>query len=55
LIHLYDGQDLSAIRVAPWDNHPNAIGHRQIADAIYAQLRQHAAELHLPATTIPSL
>ncbi len=55
LIHLYDGQDLSAIRVAPWDNHPNAIGHRQIADGIYAQLRQHAAELHIPRTTVPSL
>ena len=45
LLHLYDGQDLSAFRVAPWDNHPNALGHRMIADALYKELRLHAADL----------
>ena len=51
LLHLYDGQDLSALRVAPWDNHPNAIGHRMIADALYSQLLQHTAALHIAART----
>jgi hypothetical protein len=55
LLHLYDGHDLGAIRVAPWDNHPNAAGHRMIADAIYAQLRQHAGTLGLHPTAAPSL
>lgn len=55
LLHLYDGKDLSAIRVAPWDNHPNATGHRMIADGLYNELRQHAAVLHLRAMTVPSL
>jgi len=54
LLHLYDGLDLSAIRVAPWDNHPNATGHRMIADALYAQLRQHAAALRLSAVASSS-
>jgi hypothetical protein len=49
LMHLYDGLDLSALRVAPWDNHPNAIGHRMIADGLYSQLSQHRAALHLSA------
>jgi hypothetical protein len=49
LTHLYDGLDLSGIRVAPWDNHPNATGHRMIADELYTQLREHAAALHLSA------
>jgi D-alanyl-lipoteichoic acid acyltransferase DltB (MBOAT superfamily) len=54
LLHLYDGQELTAIRVAPWDNHPNAIGHRMIADGLYHQLRQNAASLHLRAAAVPS-
>lgn len=47
LQHLYDGQDLSTLRVAPWDNHPNAAGHRLLADALYNELRRHAGELGL--------
>jgi len=50
LQHLFDGQDLSALRVAPWDNHPNAAGHRMIADALYNELRRHAGELGLQVT-----
>jgi hypothetical protein len=29
----------SALKLAPWDNHPNTRGHRLIADQIYNQLR----------------
>jgi hypothetical protein len=55
LLHLYDGQELSAIRVAPWDNHPNAAGHRMVANGIYTQLREHASTLHLSPAGVPSL
>jgi len=27
-----------ALRVAPWDDHPNAAGHRMIADLLYRDL-----------------
>jgi hypothetical protein len=47
LLHLYAGRDLATIRVAPWDNHPNATGHRLIADDLYRQLREHAGALGL--------
>lgn len=36
---LYEGQDLKALRVAEWDRHPNARGHRLIADGIYQALK----------------
>jgi hypothetical protein len=35
------------LRVAPWDMHPNALGHRMIADGIWDALRAHAAEVPL--------
>jgi D-alanyl-lipoteichoic acid acyltransferase DltB (MBOAT superfamily) len=31
LLDVYDGADLDALRVAPWDRHPNARGHELIA------------------------
>lgn len=30
--------ELAALRVAPWDDHPNAAGHRLIADRLYKEL-----------------
>jgi hypothetical protein len=35
LVELWQGRDLTNLRVAPWDRHPNAEGHRIMADAIY--------------------
>jgi hypothetical protein len=35
LVELWHGRDLTALRVAPWDRHPNAAGHRIMADAFY--------------------
>jgi D-alanyl-lipoteichoic acid acyltransferase DltB (MBOAT superfamily) len=35
LVELWRGRDLSVLRVAPWDRHPNAAGHRIMADAFY--------------------
>lgn len=43
LYDVYNGRDHSTLRVAPWDNHPNARAHRLIADRIYEELRQHVA------------
>jgi hypothetical protein len=37
---LYEGQNLDTIRIAVWDNHPNARGHRLIADRLYAELKR---------------
>lgn len=38
LINVFPAEDRAALRVAPWDDHPNPMGHRLIADALYAQL-----------------
>ena len=43
VINLYeslrDFPDTSALKLAPWDNHPNVRGHRLIADETYRRLR----------------
>jgi hypothetical protein len=36
---VYDGVSLRSLKIAPWDAHPNAVGHRLIADRLYALLR----------------
>ena len=33
---VYHDRDLATIRLAEWDDHPNALGHRLIADRLYA-------------------
>jgi D-alanyl-lipoteichoic acid acyltransferase DltB (MBOAT superfamily) len=38
LFNVFPIQDRAALRVAPWDDHPNSRGHQLIADAFYAQL-----------------
>lgn len=45
LMNLWEGRDHSALRVAPWDNHPNAAGNQIVAKAMYDFIRQHATEL----------
>ena len=35
---VYKGHDLATIRLAEWDDHPNALGHRLIADRLYAAI-----------------
>jgi hypothetical protein len=43
VINLYeslrDFPDTRALKLAPWDNHPNVRGHRLIADETYRRLR----------------
>lgn len=38
LLNIFPVSGHEALRVAPWDDHPNAAGHRLIADVLYPQL-----------------
>jgi len=38
LAGVYDGVDPETLKVAPWDNHPNAKGSRLIAERLYREL-----------------
>jgi hypothetical protein len=40
LFDIFPSADREALRAAPWDEHPNATGHRLIADKLYGQLTQ---------------
>jgi hypothetical protein len=46
---VFDGQDIKHLIIAPWDFHPNATGHRMIADQLYTELmKAGGAELLRP-------
>lgn len=36
----YDGYDPKALEVAPWDDHPNAVAHRLVADKFFEVLQR---------------
>ena len=38
---VFSGHDPDLIQLAPWDKHPNAWGHKLIADKLYEQMRAH--------------
>jgi hypothetical protein len=38
LFDIFNGFDVQKIRIAPWDHHPNAIGHRMIAERLESEL-----------------
>jgi hypothetical protein len=38
LLDVYPEDRRAAFRVAPWDEHPNAAGHRHIAERLYPEL-----------------
>ena len=38
LFDVYSQEDRDSLRVAPWDDHPNTLGHRLIADHLYEEL-----------------
>jgi len=38
LFAVFPAEDRPALRVAPWDDHPNQVGHQLIADAFYSEL-----------------
>jgi hypothetical protein len=39
LADIYKGQDIAALKVAAWDDHPNPLGHQLIAARLYDALR----------------
>jgi hypothetical protein len=47
LLELWQDRDKSALRVAEWDNHPNASGQRLIANRLFELMQQHRSELRL--------
>jgi hypothetical protein len=47
LFELWEGRDMNALRIAPWDNHPNAAGNRLIAERLHGLIEQHHDRLRL--------
>lgn len=45
LADVYQGHDKATLRLAEWDDHPNALGHRLVADALYRALAANPATL----------
>ena len=39
--NVFAGRSMAELAVAPWDTHPNEMGHRLLADALQAKLLQH--------------
>lgn len=44
---VFAGLDAADIQIAPFDEHPNEIGHQRIADVLYARLIERADEIGL--------
>jgi hypothetical protein len=38
LSDVYRGHEIATLRLAPWDDHPNALGHRLVAERLYREL-----------------
>jgi D-alanyl-lipoteichoic acid acyltransferase DltB (MBOAT superfamily) len=47
LSDIYQGRDREPLRLAEWDQHPNALGHALIAGGLYAGLRKNEIALGL--------
>jgi len=45
LTGVYDGHDPEKLAIAPWDDHPNAEGHRLVADRLYKGIEANADRL----------
>jgi hypothetical protein len=45
--HVWDGRRQSELRISDEDSHPNAAGHRLIADCLYQGLARHARQLRI--------
>ena len=45
LSDVYREHDYTTLRVAEWDDHPNSLGHRVVAERLYAELMSHRAEV----------
>jgi hypothetical protein len=50
LLDAYSGHPHAQIRLAPWDGHPNVLGHQLLADGFHAGIRS-----ILPPESLPTL
>lgn len=41
LTSIYDGLSFDELQIAPWDGHPNELGHQLIADRLFQELVRH--------------
>jgi hypothetical protein len=51
LADVYEGRDIDAIRLAEWDDHPNALGHQLVAERLYRELTANQGSLLSAAAT----
>ena len=51
---VYEGADPATLRLAPWDEHPNALAHRRIADALAQHYRPRDGGDALPGGGSPT-
>jgi len=42
---VYEGRKVDEVRLAPWDDHPNALGHRLIAERLFAAIEARRGEI----------
>src|SRR5262249_52532363 len=47
LLDVWQNRDQSALRIAEWDEHPNAAGNQLVADRLMELISEHRVELHL--------
>jgi hypothetical protein len=45
---VYRGRDIATLRLAEWDDHPNVLGHRLVADRLYAAFAANPAVIFGP-------
>jgi hypothetical protein len=45
LLDVWRDRDVESLRVAPWDNHPNAAGNRLIAERLRELIQQHQRDI----------
>jgi len=43
LSNVFQHYDTKLLYLAPWDNHPNELGHRIIADKLFYEITRHHA------------
>lgn len=48
LYDAYEGQVPREIQLAPWDTHPNQLGHQLLARRLYERLQDVRGDLRLP-------
>jgi hypothetical protein len=51
LSDVYKSQDPASIRVAEWDDHPNAKGHALVAARLYSLLTENAQQIFTSRVT----